>query len=210
MGAIESSLAHEILVKQAEQSSTGTEISTRLDEAAEQIGNASAIEDGDLDLQIVEEALRETSRDVRTVVGGRHTKVYEGSQAGEALQGVPGTATIDVTSAVNTHVPGTSIIDTTNLQDIVDHEAEHERQAKEWNAEEVEIVGLHSPLTRKFVSEVGAMSVQATIAHNSAEYREMWRTVTSVTTAESARQTARDGDLKELAREINASKQLAI
>jgi hypothetical protein len=157
----------------------------------------------DADFSGIQSGLRKSAQDVRTIVGGRMQEEFDGNQVGEALQGANGSSKIDVISAATEQNAGESVIDDGQLRNIVLHEHKHERQAAKWNAESVQIVGMSHPLTRTMVSEADAMSVQTTVAMNSAEYQYWFRTVIGLTSSEEVDKTAKSGDLVGLARKMN-------
>lgn len=152
-------------------------------------------------LQTIQDTLQMTAQDVKHIVGERKTDVLPGNIAGQAMQGMVGSSVIDVSSAAGPTSEG-SLLSKDNLLDTVFHEKEHEEQAPEWNAESAQIVGGQT-LTRMWVSEVAAMSVQQSVVWNSDEYQKMWQNFTTFASAEEAKEAARSGDLIGLADDIN-------
>lgn len=160
------------------------------------------------DLRPAADTLEEKGAQIGDIVGNRATEEIDGNVAGYAEQGKEGSTVIDVTAAMQPDAQGHHTIDVQMLQDVVDHEGEHEKQAQKWNAEVVD-VGNGQSLDRIQISEVGAMSVQSSLAWVSADYKQMYAYVTSLgISAEEARTAARDGDLLGLAEEIREEREV--
>ncbi len=182
METFEPTSAQEVVSGAAEEGKTGNDVADRIEREAESV-----------EAQVAE-TMREAASDIREIVGGRNIGEFEGNQVGEAVQGEKGSSKIDVASTVKEG----GDVDTTQLKDIVAHEAEHEEQAPQWNAEVVTMEDGQN-VTREEVSEVGAMSVQKTLANVSGDYKEKVRKVTRYIPMEKARDVARSGDLLSIA-----------
>jgi len=165
----------------------------------------------DFDWQVTEEIVQATAEDIQSIVGSNEVTTLDAGVAGQALQGVGGSSQIDVSSAVQEGTPGTSVIDTTQLSDVVKHEKKHEVQAANWNADSVEVVvdevGHTVVLTRHAISETDAMLVQSTIANVSYDYRHIHQETTGFLTDVQISETAQTGDLVGLKEKIEASTQ---
>lgn len=182
METFEPSSAQGIVLDAAEEGTTGNDVADRIERESEGVATQAA------------ETMRDAASDIREIVGGKTVTVFEGNQVGEALQGERGSSEIEVASAVKKD----GSVDTTDLEDRVAHEGEHELQAKRWNAEEVTMED-GEKVTRGEISEVGAMSVQTTLANVSTDYRAKVGKVTRYISMEGARDVARSGDLLSLA-----------
>lgn len=223
MTSLEYAATADIIDDAVEQGGTGTEIAERARESARDIrelqqelayqfdvtlSGQSSPEAWMSDLEAIADTVEETGGKIGDVVGSRMTDEIGGNVAGYAYQGKKGSTVIDVTAAMRPDATGRTTMNVHMLQDVVDHEGEHEKQAAVWNAEEVDI-GNGQTLDRTRVSEVGAMSVQSSIAWVSADYREMYSFVTGLgVSAEEARAAAREGDLAGLGEEIRAQRGL--
>lgn len=203
-----------------EEGDTGTEIADKAAERAEALRELQDTVSGQLEDVLGEpqeevlpelteqiEILEEQGEVIGDIVGDKHTDDLEDGIAGIAYQGQEGSSVIDIRSAMGED--GT--IQQEMLQDVVNHEGEHEVQAAAWNADVVDI-GNGETLTRHEISETGAMSVQQSIDWVSSDYQAIYAKVTGLVTAEQAREAARSGDLLGLGQKIrskNASQTLA-
>ena len=215
----ETAPAQELLRDVIDRSHSGTEIQREAEKVAHNLreGNEEvrnyvqtvfAEQQGKplvIDTQSVAEQLEEAGENVDEILGSIKTEKLEPGVAGQANQGMEGSSVINVHAALQEG--DIQVIDTKMLKDVKYHEIEHENQAEEWNAEEVDI-GQGETLTRHQVSEMGAMSVQSNIEWVSADYHDIYEYVASMTSAEQARETARSGDLVDLGRQIREEREV--
>ncbi|MCF7844384.1 MAG: hypothetical protein K9M03_00965 [Kiritimatiellales bacterium] len=218
MALSESGLAHDIVYTNAQEGNSGYRVSEGIKRVArgledvrrgvhtqaggvmpesvqEFVRSPDAI--STIDVQAVETTLKKTASDIQSLVGGEEVTELEAGVAGQAYQGVVGSSQIDITSSITSDVEGGSIVDTTQLDDVVKHEKRHEAQSSSWNAEEVLIEqgGSILTLTRREISEADSMLVQSTLENVSGEYRDIFQTVTGILSNEQIRSVAESGDL---------------
>ena len=157
-------------------------------------------ESGAVDLEQVSNTMKKTAADVRSTVGATTNKELDEGVGGQAYQGAPGSAIVDVEKAVRSDAPNGSLVEKGQLDNHTAHEKVHEQQSNTPNAESVD-VGHGKKLTWHNVSEADAMAGK-TLRYVSSDYKRIYRDVTAMASEESVRKAAKTGDLVGLGRQI--------
>lgn len=224
MQSFEQTASADIIEDAVEEGGTGTAVMRRAEQSAREIreiqeqlvhqcdvtlGDAAASVEPPIDFIAIADMVEEAGDKIGAIVGAARTEEIDGSVVGYAYQGEQGSSVIDVAAAMRPEATSAHLIDETMLHDTVEHEGEHEMQAKQWDARAVD-VGNGQMLTELQVSEVGAMSVQRSLQWVSADYKAMYRTVVTELgiSPEEARETARRGSLAELGATVRARRGL--